>query len=153
MISEMIVCIISLLFSIFLFYFARFFPTSQNPDIPSAAFFPFIISTLLFGLSVLNIAKGILSAYKGKKDGTYVKEVFQKGKVIQIVMIVLFLFLYVILWYLHVGTFILNSIVVFVPVCMLMSNEKAWWQNALFAIFLVLFIYVLFSFLLRVRLW
>jgi len=77
----------------------------------------------------------------------------QEGRFVQFMGILLLLFLYAILWDNHIGHFILNTIIVFSPVCWLMSDEKEWWKTALYITCLTFFIYALFVFVLKVRIW
>ncbi len=151
--AEIIVSSLGAALSIFLFVFAQGFTGSGRAGVPSAAFFPIVISVILMLLSVYNIIRTVVRIQKEKKAGTYQKPVFVKGKVFQILAVVGLMVLYAILWNLHIGHFLLNSIIVFVPISILLSDETAWWKSAIFTVCLVVFIYVLFSYLLRVRLW
>jgi hypothetical protein len=148
--SEFIVCGINLAFAHFLIIFAQDFPKSVKPNVPSASFFPTIIGVILLGLSIYNLIHAIIVR---RKNPSSESKTIQKGKVLQILEILVLLFLYAFLWKLHFGHFIINSIAIFVPVCILLGDEKPWYQSAIFATCLVLFIYSLFTFLLKVRLW
>jgi len=150
--SEVIVCSISTFFSLFLLYFAQGFPKSVKPNVPSASFFPTLIAIVLLGLSIYNLVVCLIQRKKAKEAGEK-KEKIVKRKVLQIVEILLMLFLYAFLWKFHIGHFLLNSILVFTPVCLLMGDETVWWKSTIFSVCLVVFIYLLFTFLLKVRLW
>ncbi len=151
--AEIIVSSLGAALSVFLFVFSRGFAGSGRAGVPSAAFFPTVISAILMFLSIYNIIKSVVRIRKEKQAGTYQKAVFVKGKVFQILAVVGLMVLYATFWNLHIGHFLLNSIVVFVPISILLSDETAWWKSAVFTTCLVIFIWILFSYLLRVRLW
>lgn len=151
--AEIIVSSLGAVFSIFLFVFSRGFAISKRVGIPSAAFFPTVISVILMFLSVLNIVKAVVRISKERSAGTYKKVEIPKGKITQMLAVIGLMVLYAVLWNYHVGHFLLNSIVVFVPISILLSDEIEWWKSAIFSICLILFIWVLFSYLLRVSLW
>lgn len=148
--AEIAVNIIGLLISAFLFIFSRDFAVSSRPGVPSAAFFPTIISVILLGLSILNLVKYFVA----KKKGDVEKPIpIGKEKMLQFFALIALLFLYAILWYFHIGHFIINSAVIFTVVCWLLSDETEWWKSALFVTGVTIFIYCLFVMFLRVRLW
>ncbi|MFA6846174.1 MAG: tripartite tricarboxylate transporter TctB family protein [Sphaerochaetaceae bacterium] len=150
--AEIIVCSLSTGLSLFLLYFAKGFPKSIKPNVPSASFFPTIIGVILLGLSLFNLIHALIRIKKAKSAG-YEKQSVEKGKVFQILEIVLLMFLYAFLWKYHIGHFLLNSIVVFALICVLLGDDVSWQKSVVFSTGLVVFVYVLFTFLLRVRLW
>lgn len=151
--TEIIVCGLGIVISIILFVFSRGFSVSAKPGVPSAAFFPTLISIVLLFLSILVLIKVLIRINNEKKKGTHKQIVFVKTKVFQFVAILGLMVLYAILWNYHIGHFILNSIIVFVPISILLSDEKVWWQSAIFSSGLIIFVYLLFTTVLRVRLW
>ena len=148
--AEIAVNIIGLLISAFLFIFSRDFSVSTRPGVPSAAFFPTIISAILLFLSILNLVKYIIARKKGEAEDP---APIGRAKMLQFFELVVLLFLYAVLWYFHIGHFILNTVVIFTVVCWLLSDETEWWKSALFVLGVTIFIYCLFVLFLRVRLW
>lgn len=132
------------------FIFSKGFAVSKREGVPSAAFFPRIIAVVVLVFAVYNLIRFLIK----RKKGMYEKpEKMQEGRFVQFMGILLLLFLYAILWDNHIGHFILNTIIVFSPVCWLMSDEKEWWKTALYITCLTFFIYALFVFVLKVRIW
>ena len=151
--SEIIVNIFGVGLGLFLFIFSRGFLSSAKPGVPSAAFFPTIISIVLMFLSISNLATMLVKSRKKSPSASEEKPPILVKKVIQMGIIVVLMFLYALFWSLHIGHFILNSIIVFVPISILISDEQEWWKSLLFSTGLVIFIYVLFTVGLKVRLW
>lgn len=150
--ANLIVCGVSIFFSLFLLFFAKDFPVSNKPNVPSAAFFPIIVSIILFMLGVYNAIVELIRLKK-EKTSNNVKERIFFGKVLQVAEIVLLMLLYALLWHFHIGHFILNSMLVFIPISLLISDEVEWYKSVIFSVCIVMFIYLLFTFLLRVRIW
>lgn len=150
--ANIIVCGVSIFFSLFLFFFAKDFPVSNKVNVPSAAFFPTIISVVLLVLGIYNSVVSVINLRKERASGV-LKEKIQVGKIIQLMEVILLMLLYTLLWHFHIGHFILNSILIFIPISLLISDEVEWYKSVFFTISIVMFIYLLFKFLLRVRLW
>lgn len=147
---EIMINVAGICISAFLYYFSKDFAVSTREGVPSAAFFPRIIAAILLLLSIINLVK----IFVQKKKNTYkAPEATVKGRALQIIAVVALLLFYAILWKSHIGHFILNSIIVFVPICWLISDEIEWWKSLIYVVCLVIFIYLLFSVGLKVRLW
>lgn len=157
MLVELLVCIISLAFSLFLFVLSRQFPPSTQPGMPGPAFFPGIVAIAIFGLS---LAQLIIAFVKRKKippggrtvqpdTGQNQSELKQAVRIGEIVLLIL---LYALLWIYNIGNFLINSIVIFIPISMLYggARERQWWKTSIFVVVLVVFNYVLFKYLLKV---
>lgn len=148
--AEVIVNALGMAISIFLFVFSRSFAAPTKPGVPSAAFFPTIIAVILFCLSIFNTAK-----YLGAKKKGLVEEPqkINRFKLIQFFFLVLLLVIYTVAWNYKIGHFIINTIIIFSPVCWLLSDETEWWKSVLFITGLTIFIYLLFVVGLKVRIW
>lgn len=151
--SNIIVCIINIAFSLFLLIVSCFFPVSMKQNIPSASFFPRIVGSILLCLSVYNFIRVIFVLRKNKKSFSAEKNTIAKAKIFQLLEIILLLFAYAVLWQLHIGHFLLNSFAAFIPVSILLGNEVAWYKSTIYTICLIIFIYLFFTLLLRVKLW
>ena len=147
---EIVVNVLGIVISAFLFVFSRGFAASSRPGIPSAAFFPTIISVILLFLGILNLVKYFIA----KKNGEVEEEAkMSHVKLLQFFALLAILLLYATLWDFKIGHFILNSIICFSPICWLLSDETEWWKSVLFVTGLTIFIYLLFVTGLKVRIW
>jgi len=151
--AEIIVCSFGFIISVFMLAYAQTFPKSFKPGVPSSGFFPSIVNTVLMLLSLFCLIHSITTMIKAKKSGTYTKKTVEKAKVMQILEIVILMFLYAGLWQVHIGHFLINSIVIFSAICVLFGDDAKWQKSVMFATGLVVFIYLLFTYLLKVRLW
>ena len=154
---ELLVCVIALAFSLFLFVLSLQFPPSTQAGVPSAAFFPGIVSAVIFGLSLTQLIINLIKQKKIRSDGGTTQPGTEQGQsawkqALRIVEIVLLILLYSLLWIFNVGHFLVNSIVIFIPISMLYGGgrERQWWKTSIFVVVLVVFIYVLFKYLLKV---
>ena len=154
---ELLVCVIGIAFSLFLFALSRQFPPAPQIGMPGAAFFPGIVSGVLFGLSLTQLIITLIKRRKISSGGETTQtasEQPQSGRkqIFRIIGIVLLVLLYALLWMYNVGHFIINSIVIFIPISILYggARERQWWKTAIFVVVLVMFIYVLFIYLLKI---
>ena len=70
----------------------------------------------------------------------------------ELLAIVMLMLCYCLLWIFDLGNFLLNSMAIFLPIALLYSKERVWWKTLLFVTTLVVFMFVLFRYLLRVPL-
>ncbi len=149
--TEILVNILGLAVSAVLYFGSSSFRVSRRPGVPSAAFFPTIIAVILLVLGVYNLIVIFMKRKKGEKSAETVK--MSKMRLMQFFGVLALLVLYALLWQYHLGHFVLNSAVVFTCICWLMSDETEWWKTLIYCTALSLFIFLLFSQLLRVRIW
>lgn len=147
---EIIVNGVGIAIAAFLYIFSRDFSVSKRAGVPSAAFFPTIIAVVLLFLGVYNIVKYLIAKKKGNVEAS---EKMSRIKLLQFLSIIALMLLYAVLWNYRIGHFILNTIVCFIPVCWLISEETEWWKSAIYIVGLTIFIYFLFSIGLKVRIW
>ena len=154
---ELLVSIVGLAFGLFLFSGAQQFPPATQPGLPGAAFFPVIISTIIAGLSLANLCIVLVKRKKIQgagsdtaQDAQHVQ--FARKQILRVVGIVILTLLYALLWGYNIGHFIINSIVIFIPISMLYggARERQWWKTSIYVVLLVVLIYVLFKYGLRV---
>ena len=154
---ELLFSIIGMAFGVFLFVGAQHFPpTAPHPGVPGARFFPNIISIIIFGLSLVILVFTLAKRKKMRipdenKPGK--EEVqFARKQALRIVGIVVLALIYALLWSLNMGHFVVNSIVIFIPITMLFggAQERQWWKTSIYIVFLIVFVYVLFKHVLRV---
>jgi hypothetical protein len=143
---------VSIFLGLFLLFFARNFPPSNKPNVPSASFFPIIIAIVLIGLGIYNLIIYLRQKKHAKAEAEQQTH-YSMGKVVQVGQVIALMLAYALLWHFHIGHFLLNSIIVFIPVTLLISDEVKWHKSVIFTISLVIFIYALFTYLLKVRLW
>jgi hypothetical protein len=150
--SEILVSAIGLGFSLFLFILSRKFPPSTQPGVPGAAFFPGIVAVVIFALAMVQVVR--IAVKRTRPGGGEKAEDSGQNKknIIRIIEIVLLMLLYSLLWMFNLGHFLLNSTVIFIPVALLYGGavEREWWKTSIFVVILVVFIYCLFKFLLKV---
>jgi uncharacterized membrane protein len=152
MFPEILVSVIGLGFSLFLFILSRKFPPSSQPGVPSAAFFPAIIAVIIFALAMVQVIRIAVKWKKTNKGEKPANPARNKKNVIRLVEIVLLMILYSLLWMFNFGHFLVNSIVIFIPIGILFGGavEREWWKTSIFIVVLVTFIYCLFKFLLKI---
>jgi hypothetical protein len=149
--SELLVTCAGLGFSIFLFVVSGSFPQSTQAGVPSAAFFPQVVAVIIFGLSGAQLARTLVTRIRNG-NGAEKEAVANKRNIIHIVEVLLLVILYCLLWKYNIGHYVINSIVIFIPIAMIFggSTEREWWKTCIFIVVLVAFIYCLFKFVLRV---
>lgn len=147
---DIIVNAIGIILSIGIFVFSRGFAVSKREGVPSAAFVPRIIAVVVLVLAIFNLVRFIIKRAKGEYEAP---AKIQHARFLQLMAIIMLLILYALLWNFHIGHFIANTIIIFTPVCWLLSDEREWWKSAIYVVILTIFIYLLFVNLLKVRIW
>lgn len=152
MLISAFVCLLGLGFSAFLFGFARTFPHSQVEGVAGAGFFPTIVAVVLFALSALVLASELAGRRMRLAGGSQSSggSAPARGNAAAVVQVLLLLLLYAALWAAGIGHYLVNSLVIFTLVACIYSRERPWWKNAIFVAVLVVFIYVIFKYLLRI---
>ena len=151
MVVEIGICLLSIGFSIFLFIFALKLPPGAQKGIPGPALFPFMISIIIFMLSLGIAVNAFLRNYKKKDTDIINKNIIESKFLLPLFLTISLLGIYSVLWIIDIGNFIMNSIIIFVPLGLLFS-KKRWYFTTLFIIVLVIIIYLIFSKILRVPL-
>lgn len=148
MIIEIGICILGIAFSIFLFIFSIQLPPGPQKGIPGPSFFPYIISTVIFFVSVIVALNAFRKNYKQPSN----RSVLEFKTFLRFLFTIFILGLYSVLWIVDFGNFIVNTLIVFIPLG-IMYSVKRWYISTFFVIILVSFIYLIFSYILRVPLW
>jgi hypothetical protein len=155
--SEILVAFTSLIFSLFLFIGSRRFPPSRQAGVPGTAFFPTIISCLIFTfalIQIINIIRKYLISSKnnGNEHTTAQDFTLVQKKVLHIAGIIALMLFYSFFWLFNIGHFLVNSIIIFLPIAFLFGGtiETNWWKLSIFIVILLTFIYSLFKLILRV---
>ena len=151
---ELVIYLISLAFGIFLLLGARQFPPSTMPGVPSSAFFPNIISTVIIALSLILMVTSLVKRIKTRASGGEVQTnpeqiKFVWKQALRIAGVILLLLLYGLLWHFNIGHFLINSIVFFIPITIIYggAQEKKWWKTSIYVVIVVVIAYVLFRYL------
>ena len=154
---EIVVYLIGLIFGLFLFVVSRGFPPASQAGLPGAAFFPGIVSTVIIGLSLILLVTALIKRWKtrstgGETQASTEQSKFARKQAFRVIGVVLLIFLYALLWGLNIGNFLINSIVIFIPISMLYggARERKWWKTVIFVVVLIVLTYILFTTFLRV---
>lgn len=152
MIADIIISAIGMFFSVFLLIGSMTFPKSNQPGVLSAAFFPRMIAVILLLLSLMILASFIMKLLSSKKSDK-IEFVGNYNGMMDIVKIVSLILIYSILWILGIGHYIINSVIILICVQRVFNHgEKSLLSSGIFTVGLVVFIYYLFKFVLRVPL-
>ena len=157
MFIEIVVSVIGLAFGVFLLVGARQFPPATQPGMPGAAFFPYIVSVVILILSIATLVIALakrkrMQSNSGNTEPDAKQAQFARNQAFRIAGVVLLSLFYALLWHLNIGNFLINSLVFFIPIAILYdgAKERPWWKTAIFVSVLVVFIYILFKYVLRV---
>jgi hypothetical protein len=144
---EIAICILSMGFSLFIFTFGLKLPPGPQKGIPGPSLFPMIVSCAIFILSLITV---MISLLRRRPKGVTFKKIETKS-ILRLVFAIVLMGIYSSLWIAGIGNFIINSLLVFVPMGMVLSN-KSWYSSGIYIIAVVIIIYLIFNVMLRVPL-
>ena len=105
---DSIISVVFISLGILLYYASTTLPAGFSPGIPGPGFFPKLIAVGLIIFSIFLFVHGI------KKKEVYLEKGFFKTKAFKnLLLIILFTFIYVEAWVYGVGTFLINSFLYF----------------------------------------
>jgi len=151
-VADVIISLTGIFFSFFLLIGAKSFPESRQQGVFSAAFFPNCIAIILLLLSLM-IAIGIIRKLLSNKQKNQVVFVGNPQGFLDIVKVLVLILIYCVLWMTGIGHYLINSMVILVFIQRVFNHgEKSLLSSVIFTAVVVVFIYCLFKFGLRVPL-
>ena len=152
MVVDIIISLTGIFFSFFLLIGAKSFPESRQPGVLGAEFFPKCIAIILLLLSLM-IVLGIIRKLLSNKQKKQVVFLGNSQGFLDVVKVLILILIYCVLWMVGIGHYLINSVVILVCIQRVFNHgEKSLLSSVIFTAGVVIFIYCLFKFGLRVPL-